>query len=31
MLEAKNIETPDDKYTFEHGEGQIVNLTGMTV
>jgi ketosteroid isomerase-like protein len=31
MLEAKNIEAPDEKYTFEHGEVQIVNLTGMTV
>jgi uncharacterized protein (TIGR02246 family) len=31
MLEARNIETPDEKYTFERGEVQIVNLTGMTV
>jgi hypothetical protein len=30
MLEAKNIETPDEKHAFEHGEVQIVNLTGMT-
>jgi hypothetical protein len=31
MLEAKNIDTPDEKYTFDHGEVHIVNLTGMTV
>ena len=31
MLEAKNVETPDETYAFEHGEVQIVNLTGMTV
>ena len=30
MLEAKNADA-DEKYTFEHGEVQIVNLTGMTV
>lgn len=31
MLEAKNIDTPDEKHTFEHGDVQIVNLTGMTL
>ena len=30
-LEAKNVETPDEKHTFEHGDVQVVNLTGMTV
>jgi len=31
MLEAKNIDEPDEKYTFEHGEVQLVNLTGMSL
>jgi hypothetical protein len=31
MLESKNIATPDDKYSFEHGEVSLVNLTGFTV
>jgi hypothetical protein len=31
MLESKNIATPDDKYSFEHGEVCLVNLTGFTV
>ncbi len=31
MLEAKNIDTPDEKHTFEHGEVEIVNLTGITI
>jgi hypothetical protein len=31
MLEAKNIETPDETVTFDRGEVRIVNLTGMTV
>jgi hypothetical protein len=31
MLESKNTATPDDKYSFEHGEISLVNLTGFTV
>ncbi len=31
MLEAKNIDTPDEKRTFEHGEVEIVHLAGMTI
>jgi hypothetical protein len=31
VLEAKNIDTPDEKHTFECGDVHIVNLTGMTV
>ena len=31
MLESKNIATPDDKRSFEHGEISLVNLTGFTV
>jgi ketosteroid isomerase-like protein len=31
MLEAKNIGTPDEKHSFEHGEVEIVNLTGVTI
>lgn len=31
MLEAKNVATPDETYTFEHGAVETVNLTGMTV
>jgi hypothetical protein len=29
--EAKNLDTPDDKRSFEHGQLQIVNLTGATI
>lgn len=31
MLEAKNVDAPDEKHTFEHGDLAIVNLTGMTL
>jgi hypothetical protein len=31
MLESKNVATPDDKRSFEHGEISLVNLTGFTV
>lgn len=31
MLESKNIASPDDKRSFEHGEVSLVNLTGFTV
>lgn len=31
MLEAKNIDTPDEKIGFDHGDLQVVNLTGVTV
>ncbi|HET9076599.1 MAG TPA: cupin domain-containing protein [Acidimicrobiales bacterium] len=31
MLESKNIDTPDEKVGFDHGDLQIVNLTGATV
>jgi hypothetical protein len=31
MLEAKNVATPDDKKTFEHGEVSLVNLAGFTI
>ncbi len=31
MLESKNIATPDDKRSFEHGEVSLVNLTGFTL
>jgi hypothetical protein len=31
MLESKNTAMPDDKYSFEHGEVSLVNLTGFTV
>ena len=31
MLEAKNIDTPDETYVFEHGDVHVVNLAGMTV
>ena len=31
MLESKNIASPDDKRSFEHGELSLVNLTGFTV
>jgi hypothetical protein len=31
MIEAKNIDTPDDKRSFEHGDLAIVNVTGMTL
>jgi hypothetical protein len=30
-LEAKNLDTPDEKRTFEHGDLNVVNLTGTTV
>jgi len=31
MLEAKNIDTPDEKIDFDHGDLHVVNLTGATV
>jgi hypothetical protein len=31
MLVSKNTAMPDDKYSFEHGEVSLVNLTGFTV
>jgi hypothetical protein len=31
MLESKNVVTPDEKRSFEHGELSLVNLTGFTV
>lgn len=31
MLEAKNLDTPDEKRTFDNGELNVVNLTGTTV
>jgi hypothetical protein len=31
MLESKNIATPDEKKSFEHGEVGLVNLAGLTV
>jgi hypothetical protein len=29
--EAKNLDTPDDKRNFEHGQVQLVNPTGATI
>ena len=31
MLESKDTATPDDKWSFEHGEISLVNLTEFTV
>lgn len=31
MLESKNIDMPDEKHTFDHGEVQVVHLPGFTV
>jgi Cupin domain len=31
MLESKNIDTPDEKVSTDHGEMQIVNLPGFTL
>jgi predicted small metal-binding protein len=30
-VEAKNLDTPDEKHSFEHGEVRVVALTGATV
>jgi hypothetical protein len=30
-LEAKNLGTPDEKRSFEHGYGEVVNLAGATI
>ena len=30
ICEAKNLDTPDDKRNFEHGQIQLVNLPGVT-
>lgn len=30
VCEAKNLDTPDDKRNFEHGQIQLVNLPGIT-
>lgn len=30
VCEAKNLDTPDDKRNFEHGQIQLVNLPGTT-
>jgi mannose-6-phosphate isomerase-like protein (cupin superfamily) len=30
-LEARNLDTPDDKRTFEHGALGIVNLPGVAI
>ena len=30
-LSAKNLETPDDKHSFEHGTVDVVNLAGATI
>ena len=29
MLESKNIETPDEKVGFDHGQMNVVNLPGL--
>lgn len=31
MLEVKNLDTPDDKRSFEHGDLHLVNLPGATI
>ena len=31
MLESRNIDTPDETRTFEHGDLGVVNLTGATI
>lgn len=31
MLEVKNVDTPDQKVGFDHGDLHLVNLTGVTV
>jgi hypothetical protein len=30
VCQAKNLDAPDDKLTFEHGHVQLVSLTGVT-
>ena len=30
-LQAKNLGTPDEKHSFDHGDLNVVNLTGMTI
>jgi hypothetical protein len=30
-IQAKNIDAPDEKISFEHGDVEIVNLDGMTL
>ena len=30
-LEAKNLDTPDEKRSFEHGDIKLVNLAGATI
>jgi len=31
MLESRNIDTPDEKVGFDHGELRVVNLPGFTL
>ena len=31
MLQSRNVATPDDKKSFEHGEVSLVNLPGFAV
>lgn len=31
MIDVKNIETPDEKVSFEHGTVEIVHLPGMSI
>lgn len=30
-LEAKNLDTPDEKRSFEHGDLHVVNIAGATI
>jgi hypothetical protein len=30
-LETKNLDTPDEKRSFEHGDMQVVNIAGATI
>ena len=30
MLVIKNLDSPDEKHSFEHGEVQVVSLEGVT-
>jgi mannose-6-phosphate isomerase-like protein (cupin superfamily) len=31
ICEAKNLDTPDEKRSFEHGDLHLVNMTGATI